>query len=185
MSYNEIHSPSLIKNSLPRSCHVGILDTTTIDATWRGQEKDADSKPDATTDVVFKPGLSEVINLNDFERVAEKTVTTKPWAVIHTAFNDNLTRDANNIFLNRIWLRPEVMRKVGHINTRQILFGCDLSVPIYIAPTGGSKLSGAEGEITLARGAARTGIVQCFTTPSSYPHLEILETTEKHAFFQL
>jgi L-lactate dehydrogenase (cytochrome) len=189
MSYNEIHSPSLIKKSLPASCHVAILDTTTIDPAWKGQEKDTNSKLDATIDTVSepksKPDLSEIINVNDFERVAENFLATKPWAVIHTGSNDNITRDANNTFLNRIWLRPEVMRKVGHINTRQRLFGCDLSVPIYIAPTGGTKLGGAEGEITLARAAAKTGIVQCFATPSSYPHLEILEATEKQAFFQL
>ncbi|ENH72339.1 Cytochrome b2, mitochondrial [Fusarium oxysporum f. sp. cubense race 1] len=188
-SYNEIHSPSLIKKSLPTSCHIGMLDTTTIDAAWKGQEKDASSNLDATIDIVSesksKPDLSEIINLNDFERVAKRFLATKPWAVIHTGSNDNITRDANNTFLNRIWLRPEIMRKVGQINTRQRLFGCDLSIPIYISPTGGSKLGGAEGEITLARAAARTGIVQCFATPSSYPHLEILEATERQAFFQL
>ncbi|KAK2680341.1 Cytochrome b5-like heme/steroid binding domain [Fusarium oxysporum f. sp. vasinfectum] len=75
-SYNEIHSPSLIKKSLPTSCHIGKLDTTTIDAAWKGQEKDASSNLDATIDIVSesksKPDLSEIINLNDFERVAEK-----------------------------------------------------------------------------------------------------------------
>ncbi|RKL43033.1 hypothetical protein BFJ72_g4446 [Fusarium proliferatum] len=188
-SYNEIHSPSLIKKSLPTTCYIGMLDTATIDEAWKDQEKVANSKIDATVAIVpepkSKPDLSEIINLNDFERVAERFLATKPWAVIHTGSNDNITRDANNTFLNRIWLRPEIMRKVGQINTRQRLFGCDLSFPIYISPTGGSKLGGAEGEITLARAAAKTGIVQCFATPSSYPHLEILGATEKHAFFQL
>ncbi|KAF5981650.1 CYB2-lactate dehydrogenase cytochrome b2 [Fusarium coicis] len=166
------------------------LDTTTIDAAWKDQENDdtnsnADTPVDIVSEPKSKPNLSEIINLHDFERAAEKSLATKPWAVIHTGSNDNITRDANNTFLNRIWLRPEIMRKVGKINTHQTLFGCDLSVPIYISPTGGSKLGGAEGEITLARAAAKAGIVQCFATPSSYPHLEILEATEKHAFFQL
>ncbi|KAJ4245758.1 hypothetical protein NW762_013882 [Fusarium torreyae] len=187
--YNEIHSPSLIKKSLPKSCHVGKLDTTTIDAAWKGQEEATDPKVNADIDPgskpKSKPKLDDIINLNDFEQVAKNFLATKPWAVIHSGSNDNITRDANNTFLNRIWLRPEVMRKVGHINTRQKLFGCDLPIPIYIAPTGGSKFGGAEGEITVARAATKTGIVQCFATPSSYPHLEILEATEKQAFFQL
>ncbi|KAF4959171.1 hypothetical protein FGADI_1858 [Fusarium gaditjirri] len=188
-AYNEIHSPSLIKKSLPTSCYKGQLDMTTIDAAWKGQEKNANSNLDASIEAVSesktKPDLSEIINLNDFERVAERFLAPKPWAVIHSGSNDNITRDANNTFLNRIWLRPEIMRKVGEINTRQRLFGCDLSIPIYISPTGGSKFGGAEGEITLARAAARAGIVQCFATPSSYPHLEILEATESQAFYQL
>jgi L-lactate dehydrogenase (cytochrome) len=180
----------LIKKSLPTTCHIGTLDTTTIDAAWKDQENDdarsnADNPVDIVSEHKSKPDLSEIINLHDFERAAEKSLATKPWAVIHTGSNDNITRDANNTFLNRIWLRPEIMRKVGKINTHQTLFGCDLSVPIYISPTGGSKLGGAEGEITLARAAAKAGIVQCFATPSSYPHLEILEATENHAFFQL
>ncbi|KAF9766527.1 hypothetical protein IL306_001050 [Fusarium sp. DS 682] len=188
-SYNEIHSPSLIRKSLPTSCHIGMLDTTTIDSAWKSQEEGINPKVSAGIDPESepksKPELHEIINLNDFERVAENFLAAKSWAVIHTGSNDNITREANNTFLNRIWLRPEVMRKVGHINTRQRLFGCDLPFPVYIAPTGGSKLGGAEGEITLARAAAKTGIVQCFATPSSYPHLEILDATEKQAFFQL
>ncbi|KAF4446084.1 putative CYB2-lactate dehydrogenase cytochrome b2 [Fusarium austroafricanum] len=166
-----------------------ILDPTTIDAAWKSQEQDTNPSVNAAIDPESrpksKPELDEIINLNDFERVAENSLANKPWAVIHTGSNDNITRDANNTFLNRIWLRPQVMIKVGHINTRQSLFGCDFPFPIYIAPTGGSKLGGSEGELTLARAAAKTGIVQCFATPSSYPHLEILEATEKQAFFQL
>lgn len=137
------------------------------------------------TETQARPDLNSIINLDDFEAVASRCLSKKAMAFISSGSNDNMTRDANRSILNRIWLRPEVMRDVTKVTTATNLFGVDLDFPVYIAPTGAAKTGGAEGELTLARGAAASGIVHCFATPSSYPYSEILEATPKHCFFQL
>jgi L-lactate dehydrogenase (cytochrome) len=77
------------------------------------------------------------------------------------------------------------MRDVGTVNTNTKLFGCKLDLPIYISPTWAARMSGPEGEIALAQGAAASGIIHCVVTPASFPHDEILQATPQHAFFQL
>jgi L-lactate dehydrogenase (cytochrome) len=129
--------------------------------------------------------LDAIINLDDFEKAAKLTLSAKSWAFITGGSLDNITRDANREMLRRIWLRPFILRNVASVTTRTKLFGCDLEMPVYIAPTGAAKAGGAEGEVTLARAANTCGVAHCFATPSSYTHEEILEATEKQAFLQL
>ena len=183
MEYDQVHAPSLIQKTLPKHKHIGVLDESTVTDEWRGiiNEK----RENAPADVNEKPPLDDIINLYDFEDVANQTLSKKSWAYIYGASNDNITRDANNALLKRIWFRPAIMRNVGIVNTRTRLFGCDLDIPIYISPTGAARVAGPEGELALAKGAGASGIIHCISTPASFPYEEILDVTPKQAFFQL
>ncbi|KAM3414783.1 hypothetical protein BST61_g9934 [Cercospora zeina] len=180
-AYNEVHSLSLIQVKLNATKHIGPLDPSSTTSQLVAKDVAEVSKLPGDE----APKLEEIINLDDFERSAKITLSKKGWAFINGGTNDNITRDANNTLLRRIWLRPTILRNVKSVDTRSHLFGCNLSIPIFISPTGGAKMGGAEGELTLAKSAAAQGVVHCFATPSSYPHNEILDVTPKQAFFQL
>ncbi|KAK0383892.1 hypothetical protein NLU13_7984 [Sarocladium strictum] len=196
-AYNEVHSPNLIRKHLEESCHVGTFDASTLPAKTSTSQVDNPASAvkaiaSNTTQSTLQPGsgngkpfLDEIINLEDFRRAAQQSFSPKAWAYIAGASYDNYTRDANQEMLRRIWLRPAVMRDVSVVDTTTTLFGCRLSMPVYISPTGAVKMAGPEGELAQAKGAAATGIIQCFSTPASYPHEEILEVTPERAFFQL
>ena len=160
---------------------MGVLDASTIDSEWQKNSRVEDSVLESDAEL----SLDSVINLYDFEEHAQQTLPEKSWAIISGGSNDNLTREANISMLRRIWLRPAILRDVGRVNTRTQLFGCDLELPIYIAPMGGAKFGGPGGELAMARGAAASSIIHCVSTPTSFPHDEILEMTPKHAFFQV
>ncbi|PKK41207.1 hypothetical protein CI102_14651 [Trichoderma harzianum] len=181
--YSRVHSPSLIRETLGAKGHVGSLDTSTITEDWKAANQA--TKQSALATPREKPALDEIFNMDDFEKAAHVTLSDKSWAYIKGASNDNITRDANSSMLRQIWLRPKVLRNVGSVTARTTLFGCDLEIPVFISPTGAARAGGAEGELTLARGAGEAGIVHCFATPSSYTHLEILQETKHQAFFQL
>lgn len=181
MAYNEVHAPSLIQKTLDSHCHVGVFDVASANGEWQ-KKTDADISP---PDFVSEPTLDSVINLYDFEEIARASLSEKAWAIVSGGSNDNITRDANISVLQKIWLRPAILRDVAQVNTRTRLFGCDLDLPIYIAPMGGAKAGGPEGELAMARGASASRIIHCISTPSSFPHDEILEVTPKHAFFQV
>lgn len=132
-----------------------------------------------------KPPLEEIINLDDFEKAAQKTLSPKSWAYNSGAANDNLTRDANRDYLRRVWFRPAIMRNVSRVSTDTTLFGCKLAIPVYISPVGAAKTVTDEGELPLARAAASSGIIQCIATPSSYGLDEILHQTAAQAWYQL
>jgi L-lactate dehydrogenase (cytochrome) len=176
-----VHSPSLIKKSLDKRKHIGVLDASEVPKEWQNHAGSATG----TAPPEKKPNLEDIINLDDFEKSARQTLSKKAWAFISGGTNDSLTRNANNAMLQRIWLRPTIMRDVSTVTAQTTLFGCKLSMPCFISPTGGAKMGGSEGELTLAKAAAAQGIVHCFATPSSYPHSEILDVTPERAFFQL
>lgn len=166
---------------IEESC-IGDLDTATITEKWR--EQDETPKP-ATSEGYEQPALDDIINLDDFESVAIKTFSPKSWAYHSGAANDCFTRDENREFFRRIWLRPAIMRDVSKVKTQSTLFGCDLDIPVFIAPVGAAKMSHEEGELPLARGAASSGIIHCISTMASYSLAEILDQTPSQAFYQL
>ncbi|CAI6095024.1 unnamed protein product [Clonostachys chloroleuca] len=181
-AYNEAHGPSLIRKSLDVKFHMGSIDPKAFPKQSQGNTKETDEKIKESEE---RPSLDSIINLDDFEQAATKSLSAKAMAFIGGGSNDNITRDANRSALNNIWLRPRVMKNVKNVNTTTTLFGAQLDLPVYIAPTGGARTGGAEGELTFDRGAAAGGIIHCFATPSSYPYDEILEATPERALFQL
>ncbi|KAJ5323820.1 FMN-dependent dehydrogenase-domain-containing protein [Penicillium atrosanguineum] len=179
--YNSTHSPCLIKDIEEHL--IGDLDTATVSTEWsKGDE--TPRAPD-TTKGDQKPPLEDIISLDDFEQVAMNTLSPKSWAYNSGAANDNISRDANRTFLQRIWFRPAIMRDVSRVTTRSSLFGYDLDIPVYISPLGAGKTICEEGELPLARGAASSGVIQCVSTVASYSFSEIMDETPMQAFYQV
>ena len=91
----------------------GSVDTRTITDEW------AKPPPEKTTELKLheKPGLESVINANDFEEIAERTVSKKTWAFYSSADTDCFTRDRNKSFFGRIWFRPRLLRDVRSVDT--------------------------------------------------------------------
>ncbi len=53
---------------------------------------------------------------------------------------------------------PRVMRDVSNVNSSTILFGRKYAVPFGLAPSAMQKLAGGDGEIDVARAAAKLGV---------------------------
>ncbi|KIW16075.1 hypothetical protein PV08_06126 [Exophiala spinifera] len=182
-AYNEIHEPNLIQTNLRSEEVLGDLDPTTSFPETSSTGSGSAAPPKAGE----KPRLETLLNLNDFEEVAQHSISKKSWAFISGASNDNITRDANKNFYQRIWFRPRVLKNVAHVSTRGTMLGCDVSLPLWISPTGIGKAGGPEGEIALSKGAAETGIIQTISTNASFPLEEILSAAapDQPFFFQL
>lgn len=63
--------------------------------------------------------------------------------------------------IKRVWFRPRVMRDVSTVDTSSTVFGIPVSLPLFICPTGLTKLINSEAEKGLARAARSTGILEC------------------------
>lgn len=103
-----------------------------------------------------------MLNLDDFEKMAEKLLTEQGWAYYRSSADDETSYDQNGDSYNRIWFKPRVLRKVTQVDAKtQILEGkIQSSLPIYISPAALAKLGHPEGELNLTRAAGRCGIVQ-------------------------
>ncbi|OQV01262.1 Cytochrome b5-like Heme/Steroid binding domain-containing protein [Cladophialophora immunda] len=178
-AYLEVHEPNLIKTNLSPQEQIGDLDPgTKLPDVPPGQDLRANQKKGD------KPSLDTFINLYDFEDAAKKTLSEKSWTFISGASNDNITRDANHDLFRKLWFRPRILRNVSTVSTKGTMMGCQVSLPIWIAPAGVGKTAGPEGELALSKGAAASGIIQTISTTASFPLLEILDAAGKdHPFF--
>lgn len=180
-TYNDFHANDLIEKELPESEKMGDFDESTITQAWiEAQKEETAAEP---ADPNEKPPLSSLINLDDFEQTFARFGSQKSNAYIAGASNDLLSLNANKTFWQKIWFRPRIMRDVSIINTKSNMFGCEVEMPVWIAPMGVAKTAGPEGETALGAGAAASGIILCMSTAASFGTEEILASAPQNPFF--
>ncbi|OTB06189.1 hypothetical protein M426DRAFT_55663 [Hypoxylon sp. CI-4A] len=174
-AYTEVHSPSLIKTSLPAASRIGIIDQSTITEEWARPPPRAagplQKKPD-------KPPLESLINARDFEVAAEASFTPKAWAFVSSAATDCFTKERNRSMYSEIVLRPRVLKDVRNVDISTTILGHRIKAPIFCAPTSMGRIFHPEGERELGRGCQRVGIPQCVSTSCSYPLTEVMDAVE-------
>src|SRR3989441_4106064 len=82
-------------------------------------------------------------------------------------------------------LRPRVLRDVSKRDTRTVLLGTRVSMPVCVAPTSFHALVHPEGEGATARGAAAAETILIASTISTTPLEEIAAAVEAPRWFQL
>ena len=131
-----------------------------------------------------KPPLHTIINADDFEQVASRTLSKKTWAFYSSAATDCHTRERNRAFFSRIWLRPRILRNVKHIDTSTSMLGHKIGLPLFVSPAALAGLVHPSGERGIAGGCSKLRIPQCVSTNASFPVEKIVSAApEGHPFF--
>lgn len=150
---------------------MGVLDEATINEDWLKQP------PTQSPPLLLeneKPPLDTLINSHDFEMVASKTASKKTWAFYSSASTDLITRDANKLCFDRIWLRPRILRNVRSVDTKTNLLGINTELPLFVSPAAMAKLIHPDGELGIAKACENKGIFQgvcSYFFPSILPSL--------------
>ncbi|KIX06258.1 uncharacterized protein Z518_04233 [Rhinocladiella mackenziei CBS 650.93] len=171
-AYNEVHGPSLAAKHLDQSKNKGQLDESTITEEWKSRQAEtvADQPPLAPSE---KPSLDSIINVYDFEDVAEKVLSRKTWAYISGAANDCISLANNVDWYKRIMFRPRVLVGVKDVDTSATVLGKKFSMPIFTSPAALAKLSHPDGELAMARAAVTKGTTMCVCNNASFSLAEI------------
>lgn len=178
-AYSEVHSPSLIKTSLPSSSHIGRLDTDTITESWTApRPATASSQKKGET---LKPPLDSLICAHDFERAAEKSFTPKAWAFASSAATDCYTKERNRAAYRDIILRPRVLKNVKDVDRSTHMLGQKMRSPIFCSATSMGKMFHPQGEREIGRACKSLAIPQMVSTSASYPFAEIMDAHEEEA----
>lgn len=148
------------------------------------ESDNAAQKLATTTDVVNKSAspetdsrilsLSECQCLEDLEQVARAKLPERARTYFESATETHSAFHSNRASWSTLRLRPRVLRDVSQVSMRCRIMGAQSSLPIFIAPAAAARLGHPDGELCLARGAARMDIPQCVCTYASVAPKDIM-----------
>jgi 4-hydroxymandelate oxidase len=99
------------------------------------------------------------LNLAEVAEAARSRLDPVHWDFIAGGAGDERTVRANTAAFDRLRLRPRVLRDVAKRDLRTRLFGDELSMPVFVAPTGFHQLAHPAGEPATAFAAGAAGTV--------------------------
>lgn len=130
-------------------------------------------------------GANAIHCAEDARRLARRRL---PWMVfdyIDGSAGQETGAARNRAALDRVTLRPRILKDVSQRTLATKLFGAPAERPFGIAPMGMCNLSAPGADLMLARLAARYKIPHGVSTVASTPMEKIIETAQGHAWFQL
>ncbi|CAE6360969.1 unnamed protein product [Rhizoctonia solani] len=184
--YESIHAKGLIEKMLKPSQHVGALDPATAPAP--NPEIEEEEKRIAGARAKLPP-LSHVLNLNEFEELAETVLSKTAWSYYRSAADDEYAHMNNALAFRRYWFRPRILRGTKTIDTSCNILGVPSALPIFVSPAAMAGLGDPAGEVNITRGAGKTGIIQGISSNASCTIDEIADARtdreKQPLFFQL
>ncbi|EGG04145.1 uncharacterized protein MELLADRAFT_117162 [Melampsora larici-populina 98AG31] len=180
-AFDNVHSVNLL-NTLNPNQNIGE-----IEEVLKIPKNDTNLKKHQI--VIETPDLSQVLDLNEIEELAEKTLKPKAWAYYKSAANQEITVNRNQSDWNLIKFRPRVLRNVSTSNLKLSTHLCNFtsSLPFFIAPAALAKLAHLDGEKNFVRVAAKFGIIYIVSSNASCTLEELAECKEpgQVLFYQL
>jgi isopentenyl diphosphate isomerase/L-lactate dehydrogenase-like FMN-dependent dehydrogenase len=117
--------------------------------------------------------MDDLLNVCDYERRAAELLPPGPLAYFAAGAGDEWTLRENVAAYRRWTLRPRVLRDVETVSTAATVLGTDVAMPILVAPMAYQRLAHPDGELAMARAAAKAGTVMCVSTASTASPAEI------------
>ncbi|KIX01124.1 uncharacterized protein Z518_10190 [Rhinocladiella mackenziei CBS 650.93] len=182
--YESVHSPGLIEDTLPPAAFRGIVHPDTIGDLRTTTSPRTSDRPQGNR----IPPLSSMIRVDDFEAVAERSLSPHGWAYYSSGADDEYSKqDARRAF-RKLTLRPRILREVDMVDTRTTILGKSCSMPVYVSPSGLGKYAHPEAECAFASGAGKEGLIQVIPTSPSMSIEKIVGarvSQDQPVFFQL
>jgi L-lactate dehydrogenase (cytochrome) len=108
--------------------------------------------------------LRRAANVGDLRRIARRRLPGGVFDYIDGGAEDELTLGRNSAAFRRAELSPRVLVDVSSIDTSTTLLGLDLPIPLFLGPTGFTRIVTPEGELDVARAAGRAGLPYTLST---------------------
>lgn len=126
----------------------------------------------------------QAYSVADFREIAARRLPRGLFEFIDRGSEDETLLHYNRRTLERIRLRPRVLRNVAEVDVSTSLFGASVGSPFAIAPTGSAGLVCHEGEVALARAARAERIPFTLAMGSMTPLERIAKEVGGRLWFQ-
>jgi L-lactate dehydrogenase (cytochrome) len=129
-------------------------------------------------------GLRHILSIEDLRERARRRLPRMIFDYADGGAYEERTLRRNSADLDALEFRQRVMVDVSRISLATQLLGCDVALPLAIAPTGLAGLFRRDGEILGARAAAAFGIPFCLSTMSICSIEDVRGATTRPFWFQ-
>ena len=123
--------------------------------------------------------------ISDLARRAKRRLPWFVWEYLASGTGDDTARDLNRVALDRVRLRPDVLKGPQETNLTTRFLGEDWAMPVGVAPVGMSGLIWPEGEKIIAKAATKAGVPYCLSTVASMTPEEVGPYTAGRGWYQL
>jgi L-lactate dehydrogenase (cytochrome) len=175
--FSMIHPPDIMNKLLEPSDCKGEVDMSTVSAQHKGkmpQKKKAPVKAAALKEG-DKPPIEAMLNIYDFEAVAQRVMEPTAWGYYSSGGDDEITLRENRRAFQRIYWKPRILINVRDISLATTIAGFASEMPCYFTATALGKLAHPDGEPGIVRAAHRAGLIYMLPTLSSAPLSDMLK----------
>ncbi len=109
----------------------------------------------------------QALDVMEFEPLARKALPPAHFAYLATGVDDDVTVRLNHEAYQHIQIRSRRLIDVGKLDTSVELFGAKWETPIFLCPVSAMKAFHPEGEVAVARAAAKKHHLQILSTVAS------------------
>jgi L-lactate dehydrogenase (cytochrome) len=129
--------------------------------------------------------LAKAADVGDLRRIAKRRLPHGVFDYIDGAAEDERTVVANTEAYRTRTFRPRVLRDVSHVDPSTTLLGKRIPLPLVLGPTGFARIADPQGELAVARAAARAGLPYTLSTIGTRSIEEVAAVSDGPKWFQL
>jgi (S)-mandelate dehydrogenase len=129
--------------------------------------------------------IARALNIADLRDIARRRVPGFVFEYVESGAEDEVTLSGNRRALGRLRLIPQTLVNTSGRHLRSTILGRTANAPLVIAPTGLNGLLHADGDVTLARAAAKLGIPYTLSTVSTTRLEEVASRAGGRLWMQL
>ncbi|MCX7342490.1 MAG: alpha-hydroxy acid oxidase [Hyphomicrobiales bacterium] len=131
------------------------------------------------------PDLARALSIGDLRQNALRRLPRVNSEYVEGGADDETTLEGNRRAFDSFVFQPRILRNVSSIDLSRAVLGFRSALPFAIAPTGFNGLLWPQGDIAMARAAARAGIPFTQSTVSNSSIADVAAAGPSAHWFQL
>lgn len=129
--------------------------------------------------------LRHRVNVEDLRRAARRRMPRAVFDYVEGGAEDEVTLRRNREGFSDLELVPRTLRDVDAVDLSTDILGCRSSLPVALSPTGFTRMMHRDGELGVARSAARAGIPYTLSTMGTTSIEDVAAVSAGPLWFQL
>lgn len=130
--------------------------------------------------------LSKALTVKDLASIARRRTPRSVFDYVHGAAEGEVSLGRARSTFQKVEFEPRVLHDVSDVSTETTILGKKAKFPLILAPTGFTRMMQHEGEIAVARSAARAGVPYSLSTMGTTAPGDLMEqVSDGNNWFQL